>query len=441
MPKLYPIAAAILLIGLPGASAATGDQTLYTFCVHRNCDDGATPMGRPVLDSAGNLYGNTQNGGDYASYAGTVWRLSPKGNGRWSHQELYRFCARLNCRDGAYPHGGLIIDTAGNLYGTTSAGGKFDEGVVYKLSSNGDKRRWKITVLHSFCAEQNCTDGQSASSDLSYAGEASGAPYDGVSPLFGTTSGGGSQRYGTLFQLTLKDGRWKHKVIYNFCSQTNCTDGGYPVHTPVVDQAGNVFGTTSSGHGLVYKVSSADQKIWTETVIYTFCQRPNCTDGNGSGPMTIDSTGALAGVTGGGGTGASCLGSFDGGCGTIFRISLNGERPSETVLYSFCQQTDCADGASPDSIQLDPDGNLLGTTYYGGGNDIDQYGYGGGTVFELTGNTYNVLHAFCSQPDCTDGETPISGFAIGSGGTLFGTTPNGGLNTYGKGVAYAISPQ
>jgi len=111
------------------------------------------------------------------------------------------------------------------------------------------------------------------------------------------------------------------------------------------------------------------------------------------------------------------------------------------VLHSFCQLPDCADGDNPEWLQLDSVGTIFGNTYFGGGNDRDQSGYGGGTLFRLKSKNYKVLHAFCSRPNRRDGEYPISGFAISGSGSLFGTTPDGGQNAfYGGGTAFELTP-
>jgi uncharacterized repeat protein (TIGR03803 family) len=441
--RLIALAGFAAMLGAVDAATSAPLSTLYTFCAQTNCEDGQGPLGHPVLDGAGNLYGTTQNGGDFDSNAGTVWQLARQGSGSWSFKTIYTFCALANCTDGAYPRSGLTADTAGNLYGITGGGGAYNRGVIYELKPNGDKRPWKLKVLYSFCADQqSCQDGELPFSDLSYAGSASGTPYDGMSPLYGTTELGGTNGYGTVFRLSSKNGRWKYSVLYSFCAQPSCSDGSYPSFTPVVDLAGNVYGTTGGVSGVVYKLSSTDQKIWTETVVYAFCQQPNCIDGLAPGPLTMDTAGNLVGATVSGGSGASCPSGFSGGCGTIFRISLNRKHPKETVLYSFCQSPDCADGVVPTSIQLDSSGTIFGDTFYGGGNDQDQYGDGGGTIFQLKGKNYKVLHAFCSKSDCSDGEYPLASLAIGSDGRLFGVTPDGGRGALSTaGTVFELSPR
>ena len=108
----------------------------------------------------------------------------------------------------------MIIDTAGNLYGTTR-----EYGGVFKLMPNADRTAWKLRVLYKFCSQQNCTDGNISDAGLAYAGEISGALYDAVSPLYGTTFEGGAHNQGVVFQLQPAKKLWKETVIYNFCSQ------------------------------------------------------------------------------------------------------------------------------------------------------------------------------------------------------------------------------
>src|ERR1700722_7656998 len=125
------------------------ETTLYTFCPLANCPDGQEPAGGLILDSSGNLYGMTEGGG--AQGSGTVFELAPNG----TETVLYSFCSRKNCSDGSFPVPGLVMDSAGNLYGTTQYGGKGGNqlGVVFRLAPNGVEK-----VLHNFCSQANCAD-------------------------------------------------------------------------------------------------------------------------------------------------------------------------------------------------------------------------------------------------------------------------------------------
>jgi hypothetical protein len=435
---------ALLLAGLAIGSRASAATltTLYSFCGLNACADGQTPLGPPVRDAAGNIFGTTNNGGNlYGSDAGIIYQLSQK-HGNWTLKTIYQFCSLANCADGAFAQSGLIIDTQGNLYGTTSSGMSFGQGVAYELMPNARKTKWKLKVLYTFCTKSECIDGKTPYRELTYQGEAAGAPYDGASPLYGVTLSGGNASDGVLYELVRVNGRWKEKVLHSFCSLASCADGAYPSATPAVDASGNVYGATNYGNGSIYEVSMNAKGRWKESVIYRFCGQTNCSDGSFPSSLDVDGQGNLIGTAGGGGSGASCPSNFDGGCGVVFKIVPNGTQSAESVLYSFCQLADCADGASPQSINLDSGGAIIGTTFYGGGNDIDHNGYGGGTIFELNGGVETVLHAFCSLSDCTDGEYPIAHPIFDGAGNLFGVTPDGGANAIpagGWGTAFELT--
>src|SRR5262249_5258946 len=125
------------------------ETTLYSFCQKPNCADGSTPKAALISDSAGNLYGTTWSGG--AHQGGTVFMLTPAGK----EKVLYSFCRKAKCADGAQPYAGLLADGAGNLYGTTVTGGKNNAGTVFKIGPDGAE-----TVLHSFCLSLGCGDGR-----------------------------------------------------------------------------------------------------------------------------------------------------------------------------------------------------------------------------------------------------------------------------------------
>ena len=123
--------------------------------------------------------------------------------------------------------------------------------------------------------------------------------------------------------------------------------------------------------------------------------------------------------------------------GTLFELAADG---SFSALHAFCSESDCADGHQPGAPPtLDATGNLYGTTVIGGGNDIDDGHLGGGVVFELAaGGKFTVLHAFCAEANCTDGEAPWAGLAVDSAGHLFGTTTGGGK--FGGGTVFEVTP-
>jgi len=321
----------------------TGKETvLHRFCNTSLCKDGKFPSASLVEDSAGNLYGTTQSGGAYPG-GGTVFKVDAAGRER----ALLSFCS--SCADGWGPNAGLIQDAEGNLYGTALSGGTHGGGTVFKL----DKTNHSV-VLYNFCSANNCVDGS---------GPYAGLIEDAVGNLYGTTVNGGANGGGVVFKLTASG---EEKVLYSFCSASNCTDGKAPAAGMIRDAAGYLYGTTSSGgaygSGAVFRVTAGGR----EKVLYSFCSAPNCTDGSyPQAGLARDSAGNLYGTT--------AVNGANGG-GTVFK--LNTTRHYD-VLYNFCSAANCADGRNSFAgVTLDAAGNLFGTTNQGG-----KYGYG--TVFKL----------------------------------------------------------
>jgi uncharacterized repeat protein (TIGR03803 family) len=386
-------------------------SVLYSFCSEggANCTDGDEPVAGLIEDSAGNLYGTTELGGANGINFGALFKLDDTGN----ETVIYSFGSGAV---GFGPLAGVIEDSDGNLYGTTNGGGADSSGTVFKVDSAG-----KETVLHSFTGSP---DGVSP---------AAGLIEDSAGNLYGTTEGGGSNSSansgfggGTVFKV---DAAGKETVLYNFCSEANCTDGEQPMAGLILDSAGNLYGTTQFGGksnsncnggnsndtcGVVFKVETTGK----ETVLYNFCSEANCTDGaNPVAGLIEDSADNLYGTTLSGGT--------SGIFGTVFKLDSAGQ---ETVLHSF---TGSPDGDVPRAgVIEDSAGNLYGTTSDGGANGSADFGQGGGTVFKLdsTGKE-TVLYSFCSASSCTDGLQPYAGLFQDSDGNLYGTTSYGGANT------------
>jgi uncharacterized repeat protein (TIGR03803 family) len=355
---------------IPSQGGGWTYKGLYSFTCG---DDGFFPAGGLVFDQSGNLYGTTQFGGEFNDY-GTVFELSPNKDGTWTKTTLYLFTAG---DDGVYPSASLILDAAGNLYGTTSScfcsggGGKY--GTVFELvhSQSG----WTAKGLHTFTGG---SDGAIPYSSLIF---------DRAGNLYGTTvNGGGNGCYGhgcgVVFKLTPKSGEWIYSVLYTF---TGKQDGGNPWAGLISDGSGILYSTTSVGgtsnSGTVFKLAPGPRPSptvyggWVETVLYAFTGSSD--GGDPRGGLIFDSAGNLNGTTaGGGGIGCGLA-----GCGTVFRLTpqSNGSW-TETVLYSFTGP----DGAGPqDSLVLDQAGNLYGTTVYGGQTGC-QANLGCGVVFEVT---------------------------------------------------------
>ena len=436
----------LLVLGLMlGAASAQKETVLYSFCARNGCLDGEGPLAGVVFDQKGNLYGTTQYGGAYhggEGYgAGVVFKLTPKGK----ETVLHSLCSQGgdNCTDGANPFAGVVLDHSGNLYGTTYNGGANNIGwcadilvgcgVVFKVTPKGQE-----TVLYNFCSVggDTCTDGANPSADL---------VLDQKGNLYGTTTSGGAHGGGVVFKLTPEG---KETVLYSFCAQTNCLDGTGPVAGVVFDGKGNLYGTTSLGGaygqgycsdqgnygcGVVFELTPEG----TEIVLYNFCAQNNCSDGvMPNGGVILDRKGNLYGTTPNGGN-------VNNG-GVAFKLTPKGK---EKVLYSFCAQSGCADGWTPEAgLILDREDNLYGTTADGGIDGGLCFPQGCGVVFRLTpqGNE-TILYKFCTQNNCTDGLGPWAGLTFDQKGNLYGTTELGGAhngcgtNGLGCGVVFKLT--
>ncbi len=428
---------AFALAPIHSASAYTF-KVLHRFCAQPTCPDGANPVTALVRDDAGNLYGTTAYGGKYgdvnASTGGTVFELRLTGTG-YKFRVLHDFCVQPNCADGENPYGSLILDTNGDLYGTALSGGTgaggVNNGVAFRLVPNADRTKWKFKILYTFCSQASCADGAQPFGNLTYQGSQSGALYDGTSPLYGTTFGGGSHASGIVFALTGK-AHGTESVLYGFCSQKNCDDGQHPEASLLLDAKGDLFGTAAVGGG--YDFGTAFELLpgksgYTEAVLHDFCTTENdfCPDGQEPGsPVVMNATGDLFGSSSSGGAA---------GEGVVFKLTPETYTVKETVLHTFCLQWPCTgDGAHPSALILDANGNVLGETTIGGR-------YGGGTIFKLHGTNVSVLYDFCRKSDCPDGEIPSGGLLLDKAGDLFGVAIDGGILTnteYGGGTVFEL---
>ena len=245
--------------------------------------DGGTPDGTLVAGPGGALYGTAAYGGKKG--AGVIYTLTPDGNGGWVYAVIYDF---TNGADGGYPYSTLAFDAAGNMYGTTLNGGNTGNGVVFELSPNGSG--WTETTLHSF---DSATDGVEPRT---------GVILDAAGNLFGTTEVGGTAGYGAVFEVSppAKAGKpWTEAVIHSF---TFSPDGGSPGYSSLVlDQSGNLYGTTQSGgklkNGVVFKLAPPAQPngTWTASVVHDFRGAPDGSQPE-SGLLTL-SDGLLIGTT------------------------------------------------------------------------------------------------------------------------------------------------
>lgn len=422
----------VTMVCLMTASAqAYSFRVLHSICDGETCANGGGGAGTEsglLIDAAGNLYGTSLAGGRHD--AGAVFEISPAADGKtWTYRVLHNFCSRAACADGAAVLGPLIADTAGNLYGITTAGGKTSFGVAFEVSPNVDRTSWTYTVLHTFCplGGTYCPEAMGFNFGLTYAGAASGSPYDGQSPLYGTSAFGGASG-GNVFALTPKSGTtaWSYRQVYAFCTAGDCVDGREPwLANVIADAAGNLYGTTMTGGaqdaGVVFALSRDGHGGWAERVLHSFCSSADCADGKQPvGPLLLDGAGNLLGTTQYGES--TCAAGAH--CGVVFRLTP-GTPWHETVLHRFCKQSGCADGSDPQgNLLMDSQGRLFGATSGGGAQNA-------GTVFKLDGGHFNVLHSFCAQANCADGEYPWGAIVMDAAGDIFGATQLGGANGYG----------
>jgi uncharacterized repeat protein (TIGR03803 family) len=388
------VSGALALAGLMwvGAAICASPAQAQTYTVlyrfKGGAKDGANPQAALMMDGAGNLYGTTVFGPGCDTdttcdpLPGMVFKLTTAG----TEILLHGFAGSP---DGAGPYGGIIGGTSNNAYGTTSAGGTSSMGAVFKLASTGE------TVLHSFT-------GAPGDGAFPYAGLIE----DSAGNLYGTTSAGGASNNGAVFKVSASG---TETLLYSF---TGGPDGGLPYGSLLRTSNGNFYGTTAtggittgncypSGCGVVFVVTAAG----TEHVLYRFTGSPD--GANPYAGLTADSEGNLYGTTYNGGTGA-CTN----GCGTVFELDKAG---AESVLYSFKGYP--TDGSSPLAGLVRNSGTFYGTTTYGGNSES-------GTVFALeTNGTETLLYSFTGK---TDGAFPRAGLILDSAGNLYGTTYNGG---------------
>jgi uncharacterized repeat protein (TIGR03803 family) len=425
------LCAAVVVLSCGFAYGQAQYKVLYTFAGGAT---GGNPVGDLVFDRSGNLYGTTPSGGSSGSPAcihgcGIVFELSPQQNGTWTETVLYNFCVNYSgqsCPDGSGPQAGIVLDSAGNLYGTTESGGSNTAlicngecGTVFELSPPSSQGQpWTETVLYSFCANQvnsQCLDGYAPESQLIF---------DSSGNLYGTTPGGGGGGGGTVFELSPSTSGWTEQVLYSFCTMGEgsfCPDGLGPLAGVTFDKAGNLYGTTEEGGnlksqfgGTIYELSPTSGG-WVENVVFAF--PPHNEGGTPLGTVSIDPLGNLY-------TTFSAGGQY--GYGGVGEVAATG-RIRE---FSF----DGNDGGAPWAGVLVDFGRavLYGTASGRGTNNY-------GVVFQISAITgESTLHSFCSQPNCTDGYQPLAGLTTDKSGNLYGTTNLGGAHQYG--VVFEITP-
>lgn len=397
-------ALAIFFVMLMSSSRAGGTtKVIYSFAGNEDGEYTDTDL---VIDGAGNLYGTSVLGGDFGG--GTVWRLTPSGN-TWTHTVLYSFTGGA---DGGEPYKGVTLDAQGNLYGTAVTGGSGSCeggcGVAYKLTNSGGI--WAQTVIHAF------TGGNDGS------GPGAGLTIDQHGNLYGMAPTGGANGLGVIYQLHPdRSGNWTLKVIHTF---TGGADGATGSPGRVVLYRGHLYGAATAGgtngKGTAFELTPTQTGEWNFKTIYTFKGQPDA--GFPYGGLTFDALGNVYGTT-----------YYDGAnnLGAVYQLSpaATGEW-QERVLYSF---KGGKDGHNPISnLVFDAAGNLYGTTSEGG------LGYG--TIFRLAPGvngtwTETVVHPFQGPPDAS---LAYNGMVADPVGNFYGATVHGGTND--DGAIYEFRP-
>jgi len=379
-----------LLVPAPALSQDFTDKVIYSF---RGGADGNEPLFSGVVpDKAGNLYGTTYSGGTY--HYGTVFKLDPAGK----ETILYSFG---NGSDGKYLSAGVVLDPAGNIFGTTTEGGIraifCDKGcgTVFEIEPNGHER-----VLHAFTGG---ADGGLPTGRL---------VRDSEGNLYGTTELGGTSSNGTIYKI---DASGTLTVLHSFTGQP---DGQNPQGGVIRDSEGNLYGTTASGgtdnFGAVFKLDSTGQ----ETVLYSFLGSSKSDGEDPVAPLFRTANGDLYGTT--------FLGGVE-GLGTAYKVDADG---NETNLHTFGNAQN--DGTYPESPLIsDSRGNLYGTTIQGG-----TYGLPGGVMYRITPQgDYSIVYNFGGK---SNGSAPAGPLLASPNGSFFGTTTSGGAA--GPGTVYQIMP-
>jgi uncharacterized repeat protein (TIGR03803 family) len=382
------------------AFAVSGLTPLYSF--QGGVNDGYKPEGALIMDSTGNLYGTTYYGGTLSGNGyGTIFEVSPTASMLSAFNNTF---ANGSYPYAAYPVAGLVFDSAGNLYGTGSKSpGGYGSG-VFELAPGGAAK------------------GIYQGGGTYYMGLTA----DSAGNLYTAATGFGCSgaTCSTIAELSPgPGGTWTAKTIYTFNANSNL--GVYGALS--IDSAGNLYGTSKQygthNYGFVYKLSPSSSGTWTYTTLYNFAG--GTTDGYDPYANPIaDSAGNLYGTTAFGGTYSA---------GAVWKLTPGGV---ETILHSFAGAP--SDGRSPYAgVILDPFGNLFGTTEGGGVNS-------GGTLYEISASgTYTLLHSFgtvwdISQTYYLDGTAPYDAPLLAPDGNLYGTSALGGLNYDGAVWAYNL---
>lgn len=370
--------------------------------------DGGGVWDTVSFDANGNIYGTTSGGGEYG--AGVIFKLSPGPNGTWSIGVIHNF----DGTDGSEPHGGVAFDQEGNAFGTTQLGGAYDGGVVYELTPGPDG--WTYTVIQNLGGPNNpacCPLGNLA---LDLKGNIYGASY-------------------ADFEVSPSPEGWVETVLHIFTGQNG--DGYGPEAGPILDSRSNLYGTTEGGGGspkcsvrygcgTIYELQPVQTSVgtWRELILHRFGYSTQ--DGGGGPGFGQLAMGGAGNLYGSGGDGVT-------GFGTIYKLAPASTNPDvewqETILYNFVGNAFGSTG-----VIFGRDGNMYGTATHGGG-------YGCGAIYRLSPPLrangewqFTLLHSFTGEDGCL----PDANLTLGPDGNLYGTTATGGVG--GSGVVFEITP-
>ena len=388
------------LLAFSPSTFAQQEEVLHSFNAKGTASAG--PYAGLTSDGSGNLYGTTRLGGSYN--CGTVFELLRSNVGGWGEKVLHDF--NNNREDGCGPESNLVLDAAGNLYGTTYSGGT-SFGTVFELTPDGNGT-WTEKILYSSFA-------------VGAGGPYGSLVFDAAGNLYGTTAN-------TVFELSpSSQGNWTLTTPHIF---NNDGTDGYSTTSLVIDSKGRLYGTTwvggIYGDGTVFELIPDGDGKWTETIRYNFNKAG--TEGYNPAALIVGTVGNLFGAALSGGPAECTL-----GCGSIFELTPSaGATWTEKTLFAF----DGSDGWQPASLIQDIHGNLYGAAEAGGSGACT---YGCGVIFELVRGsqgtwTERVLHNFEGG---SDGVNPVANPIFDSAGNLYGTTVLGG--SYSDGTAYEIN--
>jgi uncharacterized repeat protein (TIGR03803 family) len=374
------------------ASLAQTKQTLFSFNTQAK---GVFPNGGLILDSAGNLYGTTPYGGpacaSYSGGCGVVYELSPS-SGLWKETIVYAFSGP----DGNSPSAGVVFDSHGNLYGTTTDGGTYNKGVVFELTKTSSG--WQENVLYSF----------TGAADGGYPQDA--VVLDSSGNVYGSTYSGGSDNQGTLFELTPGSGSsWTENVLLNF----NNLHGTGP-SALAFDASGNLYGTATNGvadsnheKGTIYELTPTASG-WQQSIFFTFYVIYK-TGINPAHGVSFDGAGNLYGTTQGV--------VMQAGAGDVYEISPTQQ---ETILKELQYQlTYGIRNVFTGPISVDASGNVYGSVYNQDQGAVVTYD---GFVFRVGPAGAETLVFPSLEP--ADKIYPMGGLAIDSAGNVYGVTRN-----------------